>query len=181
MHERIGLASWLAGGLLLTGSISLGLAGLVASLSVDDSGASYGNDAALTEKYQENCADCHFAYPPAILPQDSWRLIMDNLADHFDEDAELDVAETKVMRDYLTNNSQSSMWRFRHKGEGDIPIRITELVNFMSEHDEIPKHLVQGNDEVGSFSNCSACHNTEGRSMFDGDNVNIPNYGYWDD
>ena len=91
------------------------------------------------------------------------------------------MVETKVIRDYLVNNNQSSLWRFRHKGEGDILMRITELVRFLSEHDEIPKRLVQGNDEVGSFSNCSACHNMEGRRMFDDDDVKIPNYGYWDD
>lgn len=182
MHKKIGLASWVTGALLLAGSIGLGFTGLVISLLADDdSGANYGNNAALTEQYHENCADCHFAYPPQLLPQDSWRLTMDNLVDHFDEDVDLGVVETKVMRDYLVNNSQSSLWRFRHKGKGDIPIRITELVNFLSEHDEIPKRLVQGNDEVGSFGNCSACHNTKGHRMFDDDDVKIPNYGYWSD
>ena len=181
MSKKIGWASWLAGPLLLTGSIALGLTGFVTNVSADGPRANYGDDAALAERYLENCADCHFAYPPTMLPQDSWRLTMDNLGDHFGEDAELGVVETKVIRDYLVNNSQSSLWRFRHKGEGDIPMRITELVSFLSEHDEIPKRLVQGNDEVGSFSNCSACHNTEGRRMFDDDDVKIPNYGYWDD
>jgi len=181
VSEKIGLVRWSAGALLLVGSIGLALAGVVTSISDDDPRVSYGQDAALTEQYRENCGDCHFAYPPTMLPQDSWRLIIDNLADHFNEDAELDVVETKIIRDYLVNNSQSSMWRFRHKGEGDIPIRITELNYFLHKHDEIPKRLVQDNDEVGTFSNCSSCHNIKGRRLFDDGDVNIPGYGYWGD
>tara|TARA_B110000285_G_scaffold194972_1_gene224947 strand:+ start:127 stop:672 length:546 start_codon:yes stop_codon:yes gene_type:complete len=181
MSKKIGRASWLAGTFLLTGSIALGLTGFVTRLSADGPRANYGADAALAEQYLEHCGDCHFAYPPSLLPQDSWRLTMDNLVDHFGEDAELGVVETKVIRDYLVKNSQGSLWRFAHKGAGDIPIRITELDYFLHEHEPIPRALVQGNDEVGSFSNCSSCHNTQGRRMFDDDDVNIPGYGYWDD
>ena len=181
MRESLSLVRWSVGAIVLTTSIGVGLVGVVSNVSADGPRADYGGDAALTEQYKENCGDCHLAYPPSFLPQDSWRLIMHDLANHFDEDAELEVDETKAMRDYLVDNSSRFLWRFRHQGEGEIPMRITQLNYFLHEHDEIPKRLVQGNDEVGSFSNCSACHDTDSRRMFDDDDVNIPGYGYWDD
>ncbi|MDH5218993.1 MAG: diheme cytochrome c, partial [Gammaproteobacteria bacterium] len=39
--------------------------------------------------YKEECSACHMAYQPGLLPARSWEKMMDNLADHFGENAEL--------------------------------------------------------------------------------------------
>lgn len=30
------------------------------------------------------CGDCHFAFPPVLLPARSWKKLMGNLKDHFE-------------------------------------------------------------------------------------------------
>ena len=48
---------------------------------------------------------------------------------------------------------------------------------FIRKHDEIPRRMVQDNPKVGSFSQCSNCHNLAEKGIFDEDTVNIP--GFW--
>ena len=172
---------WLAGYSMLIAALSTGLYGLVSQAIADDIYATYGGPASYVELYQANCGDCHFAYPPTLLPQASWQLIMANLSDHFGEDAELDANENALLKGYLLANSMNNLRRFGHSGKGDIPLRITELHYFQHEHEEIPEHLISANEEVGSLSNCSACHQSNGGKMFDDDRVSIPGFGRWDD
>jgi hypothetical protein len=42
--------------------------------------------------YQQECSVCHFAYPPGLLPPNSWKNITDALPKHFaaNEDLSLD-------------------------------------------------------------------------------------------
>ena len=40
--------------------------------------------------YQEECASCHMAYPPGLLPARSWEKIMAGLESHFGDNAELE-------------------------------------------------------------------------------------------
>ncbi|WP_372737254.1 hypothetical protein [Neptunomonas sp.] len=51
----------------------------------------------------------------------------------------------------------------------------------MRKHDEIPDRLVEGNPDVGSFSNCNVCHEGAAKGDFDEDRAIIPGYGRWDD
>ena len=46
----------------------------------------------LLPKYQQECAACHVAYPPGMLPKTSWQHLMDNLPRHYGTDASLDPA-----------------------------------------------------------------------------------------
>ncbi|MGE8357412.1 MAG: cytochrome C, partial [Microvirgula sp.] len=42
--------------------------------------------------YRAECASCHMAYPPGMLPAASWRRMMGGLDRHFGENASLDAA-----------------------------------------------------------------------------------------
>ena len=35
--------------------------------------------------YTENCGACHYVYQPGLLPSNSWKIILDNLDNHFGE------------------------------------------------------------------------------------------------
>ena len=67
------------------------------------------------------------------------------------------------------------------KSSGPWPLRITELRGFKSEHNEIPQRFIQGNDKIGSLSQCDSCHKDAQRGYFDEDRIVIPGFGRWDD
>ena len=47
--------------------------------------------------YQQECAACHLAYPPGLLPAASWQRLMGNLPKHFGTDASLDAATLQTL------------------------------------------------------------------------------------
>jgi homoserine dehydrogenase len=50
---------------------------------------------------QEECGACHMVYPAKLLPKKSWKKIMANLENHFEENAEVDVDTNFIIRNYL--------------------------------------------------------------------------------
>ncbi len=139
------------------------------------------------EVFNEECGSCHMAYPPALLPERSWRKMMAGLEDHFGDNAELDDESYKIITDYLMSNSADatrfgrSHKFYRSIRSSDTPLRISNIPYFLHEHDEIPKRLVEDNPKVNSFSNCQACHQNAEKGSFNDDDINIPGYGRWDD
>lgn len=137
--------------------------------------------------YREECGSCHMAYPPALLSTASWTAIMNGLADHFGDNAELDAQTHKAISEFLTGNSaDNSNYRRSRKFMQGIdantpPLRISETPYFKRKHDEIPQSMLSNNSEVSSFSQCNNCHQGAQKGMFDDDNVKIPGYGRWDD
>ena len=133
--------------------------------------------------YQAECGgSCHMAYPPMLLPSESWQKIMAGLEDHFGEYAELPAEQVRNIELFLVQNSRSIGYRKLLPNPGTtIPMSITELPYFKREHDEIPRRLVEENDNVGSLSQCDACHRYAAKSYFDEDNIVIPGFGRWDD
>jgi hypothetical protein len=141
----------------------------------------------VSQLYQEECGSCHFAYQPGLLPAVSWQQIMQNLDDHFGENAELGEAEQAAIQDYLLSLSagrvdQGLPRRIKASLDGMTPpLRITKTRFFLHEHDEIPQLMVQDNDQVRSFSNCDACHSRAAQGSFREHEILIPGYGRWDD
>ena len=136
--------------------------------------------------YKQECGSCHFAYQPGLLPAASWWKLMDGLADHFGENAELDADTLKQLREYLTMNAADQVNRGRsprivNSLRGDIPLRITDTVYFRRQHHEIPMRMVKNNPEVGSFSRCEVCHAGANEGFYDEDSVRIPGMGRWED
>ncbi len=141
----------------------------------------------VSQLYQDECGSCHFAYQPGLLPASSWDRIMSNLDDHFGENAELSDENRLALRDYLLGLSagrvkQGLPKRISASLDGAAaPLRITETRFFLHEHDEIPNQMVQGNDQVRSFSNCDACHTRAAQGSFREHEIRIPGYRQWDD
>ncbi len=138
-------------------------------------------------RYRSECASCHFAYQPGLLPARSWKKLMAGLEDHFGDNAELDPADHKQILDYLVNNAADNSEHYRSRRiagsirENEAPLRITDTLYFQRKHHEIPDRFVTDNKEVGSFSNCSACHTRADSGSFNEHQVRIPGVGHWDD
>ena len=76
-----GVGRSLFGVVLLSVALSVGLYGVFMSItneSYDDGGALFSQD----DIYLDECGACHLAYPPGLLPEPSWRLLLAHLDDH---------------------------------------------------------------------------------------------------
>lgn len=140
-----------------------------------------------SDRYKAECSSCHFAYQPGLLPARSWKKLMIGLEDHFGDNAELDADDHKAILNYLiTNAADHSDYKRSRKfansiGKNEAPLRITDTLYFKRKHDEVPARMVTGNKEVGSFSNCAACHRNAESGSYDEHQIRIPGYGHWDD
>jgi hypothetical protein len=175
--------------LVLIGGVSL--LALSWEVSSDDDEHYFRHSSSLAAppnaRYQAECASCHMAYPPALLPARSWQTIMGRLDQHFGEDASLDAATIKEITTYLTvNSADGNKARFAKRVQlslpaDDTPLRITETPFFKGEHRELPARLYRDNPKVGSLSNCAACHTRAEQGSFRERDINIPGFGRWDD
>lgn len=175
------------------GLIAIGGAGLVLGEGADDWGREARHEARLDVApvtngvYQNECGSCHMAYPAGLLPARSWRKVIDGLADHFGDNAELDAATASQIRDFLVSNAaDTSSYRrsraiMRSLTPAATPLRISETAYFRHKHDELPARLVTGNPKVKSFANCQACHRSADKGIFNEHDVNVPGAGAWDD
>jgi hypothetical protein len=120
-----------------------------------------------------------------LLPAATWVQIMQGLADHFGENAELPNTESAAINDYLTANAADRAVYSRFAGVGrsmrEGSLRITDTTYFQRKHDEVPARLVTDNPDVGSFARCNACHTNAVQGNYDEDQVRIPGAAHWHD
>ncbi len=139
------------------------------------------------ENYKEECGSCHMTYSPGLLPKQSWINVMENLEDHYGDNAELSPQQHMEVLDYLTTNAADfSKYKRSRKimaslNKAKVIDRITLTAYFIRKHDEIPKKVVIDNPKVGSFSQCNLCHSNTENGSFSEDEVSIPGVGYWHD
>jgi hypothetical protein len=120
--------------------------------------------------YRQECAACHLAYPPGLLPAASWQRVMNTLPRHFGTDASLDPATVKALSAWLTANAGTGK---RVSTEPPPQDRISLSRWFVREHDEVAAatwHL----PAVKSAANCTACHAQAEQGDFNEHNVRIP-------
>ncbi|MBK5970147.1 MULTISPECIES: diheme cytochrome c [Thiorhodovibrio] len=140
--------------------------------------------------YLEECGSCHLAYPPGVLPADSWKHILapESLANHYGDDAWLPEDLVAEVRDYLMANGADTSARIRERAfavpgaarsDASLP-RITETPYFIRKHNQVPARLVTDNPEVGSFSQCNRCHIGTDKGVFDESQIDIPGFGPWE-
>ena len=166
------------GVLAVVGTVSL----MSFSLPSGEARGDGGNDSMprLSHKnWQQECASCHLAYPPSLLPRASWQRLMSGLEQHFGENASLDPATQADILKFLeanaadTGNSPIGRRVMQRMGSKDAPLRITETRWFVGKHDEVPR-ATWTRKSVGSAANCAACHGQAERGVFDDDSVRIP-------
>lgn len=122
---------------------------------------------------RKECGECHMAFPPALLPARSWNRMMDELADHFGEDASLPADRAAAIRAYLTANAGDAAPQklarkyMRRVAPEGTPQRITANPAFEHEH-RFPERVWK-DPKVVTKSNCPACHRGADQGWFDDD------------
>jgi len=130
------------------------------------------------QTYLGQCGACHFAYQPGLLPSGSWEKILSELDEHFGDTVELDEASKKTISEYIRTNSaehsrnERSVKIMRSLGD-NIPMRITETPYIQAKHRKINQDVFQ-RESIGSLSNCSACHMTADKGVYEDDSIKIP-------
>jgi hypothetical protein len=128
--------------------------------------------------YNNECSQCHMAYPTQFLPTASWDAVMNNLADHFGDNAELSAEDTALVKSFLErNNYDQSRIKRRYGNRFDTKgttLRLTETRFFRAIHHEIPDRLVSGNPKVKTYARCEVCHRGAQHGNYDEDGVRIP-------
>jgi mono/diheme cytochrome c family protein len=119
--------------------------------------------------YKQECAACHLAFPPGMLPADSWRRLLNDLPRHFGTDASLDAKTVDELAAWLSANA-ATYKRVREAPPGD---RITRSAWFLRKHDEVPAGAWK-RPAVKSPANCSACHTQAAEGDFNEHAVRIP-------
>jgi hypothetical protein len=120
-------------------------------------------------KWQQECAGCHLAFPPGLLPAASWRKLMSGLDKHFGVDASLTPEETTEITNFLVKN-ESNRW-----SASTAPLRITDAAWFKSKHNEREiAPAVWKRAAIKSPSNCLACHAGADKGNFDEHSIRIP-------
>ena len=120
-------------------------------------------------QWQTECSACHLAFPPRLLPAESWRAVMSGLDKHFGSDASLDPAAAREIGAFLEKNAG----RGKHEAAGKPLLRITETRWFKREHDEVPART-WNNPKVKSAANCAACHTQAESGNYSEHNIRIP-------
>jgi hypothetical protein len=125
--------------------------------------------AAPPKSYQQECASCHTAYPPGLLPAESWQRIMDSLDRHYGTDASLDAETAREITEWLRANAAT----FKRAKEVPADNRITRSAWFAREHREIPAGVWK-RASVRSPANCTACHAGADQGRFSEHEVRVP-------
>ncbi len=118
--------------------------------------------------WKTECGACHVAFPPRLLPAESWKAMMSGLDKHFGTDASLDAATTKEIGTFLEHYSGG-----KANTAGKPVLRITETRWFMREHGEVSSATWK-NPKVKSPANCAACHLGAERGDYSEHRIRIP-------
>lgn len=123
----------------------------------------------LLPAYQQECAACHIAYPPGMLPAASWKRLMGNLQNHYGTDASIDAATVKQLSVWLNTHAGT----YKRVSAPPPDDRITRSAWFIREHDEVPAATWK-RPAVKSAANCAACHTQADQGDFRERNIRIP-------
>ena len=149
------------------------LLGLVAAAGVAGVALADGDRRAsrvpLLPQYQQECAACHAAYPPGMLPTASWNRVMTNLKSHYGADASLDPAAVSELSTWLATNAGT----YKRVREEPLQDRITLSAWFIGKHREVSASTWK-RPAVKSAANCAACHIQADKGDFNEHNVRIP-------
>ena len=119
--------------------------------------------------YTQECAACHTAYPPGMLPAKSWQRMMSGLDKHYGTDASLDAATVQQLGTWLQSNAGT----YKRVNEEPAQDRITRSAWFERKHRKI-EPAVWKLPSVKSAANCAACHTGADQGQFDDDHLRFP-------
>ena len=119
--------------------------------------------------YTQECASCHAAYPPGMLPARSWQRVMSGLDRHYGTDASLDAATVQQLSAWL----QAHAGTYKRVSEEPPQDRITRSAWFERKHRKV-EPAVWRLPSVKSAANCAACHTGADQGRFDDDHLRMP-------
>jgi mono/diheme cytochrome c family protein len=119
--------------------------------------------------YTAECAACHTAYPPGMLPAKSWQRIMKGLDQHYGSDASLDAKTVAEIGQWL----QTHAGTYKRVAEEPPQDRLTKSAWFERKHRKIEPAVWQL-PSVKSAANCAACHTGTDKGLFDDDHLQRP-------
>jgi hypothetical protein len=122
--------------------------------------------------WKAECGSCHIAYPPQLLPPNSWRALMSGLDKHFGTDASLDPQSAATISTFLDRNAGRKR-AGKYASSAEPVLRISETRWFVHEHDDVPA-AVWRSPKVKSPANCAACHAGADQGDFDEHHIRIP-------
>lgn len=168
------------GAILTTASYALVLSPLLVTLFFSTSMETrQPSSLALPSTYRKECASCHMAFPPNLLPAASWQAVMANLQDHFGDDASIDEGTRKEIEDFLVGNSaersreEASIKLTRSIGKGGTVLRVTEIPYWKEKHGKLDVSIYR-RGTIKSRSNCVACHKWAESGSFEDGDIRIP-------
>jgi len=127
-----------------------------------------------SEAVRSECSGCHIAYQPQMLPQRSWRRLMDALPGHFDAELSLDEQTKQQVLRYLVDNAadrsetKGARKFLRGLSSSDAPIRITDTPRWKEKHHELPE-VVWSDPRIAFKADCAVCHTESARGRYDDD------------
>lgn len=127
------------------------------------------NPRQMLPSYQQECAACHLAYPPGLLPARSWDRIMNGLDQHYGTDASLDAATVQQISRWLQAHAGS----YKRVSAEPPQDRITESAWFQRKHRKLDSP-VWLHTSVKSAANCAACHTRAEQGTFDEHELQFP-------
>lgn len=99
------------------------------------------------ELYLENCASCHIAIAPEVMPSETWRRLLMEPQEHYGTQLEPLLGPSQiVMWEYLRNFSRP------HQEKEAIPYRVSESRFFKALHPRVKF------SQPAKISTCVTCH-----------------------
>ncbi len=126
----------------------------------------------------EECSSCHILYPPFLLPENSWKIMMNNLEDHFGDDASLEEVDRLSIKNYLLSHAaqhstKESALKIMQSMKNKDTIAITQTPYWIQRHKNIDKALFQS-AKVQKKSNCKACHKNFEHGLLNDKDIHLP-------
>jgi hypothetical protein len=124
--------------------------------------------------------DCHWLYPPGILPAKSWKAIMSKLNTHFGEKVELSSDLIQNIEKYLVNHagevtySSTSVKILDGIADNQTPLSVFASKSIKRKHHKIDNEIY-ARQSIKNSTNCPACHiGVKESGDFDEHDVEIP-------
>jgi hypothetical protein len=113
--------------------------------------------------------------PPYLLPEKSWKVLMNNLENHFGDDASIDKEENQTILTFLLKNSaekstmEAAVKLLASIKNKDI-IAISDTLFWKNTHNEIPKETFK-HKKIKTKANCKVCHSDIEKGLIEDENI----------
>ncbi len=118
--------------------------------------------------YVQECAACHVAYPPQMLPAASWARLTGGLDKHFGTDASLEARDAQQLGRWLQENADR-----RPASSAPPEDRLTRTARFERQHRQI-EPATWRLPSVRSASHCMACHTGADKGQYSEHALRMP-------